>query len=298
MSATPVLVTGMPRSGTTWLARELARARRAGLSGREPMNPRDGQFALGGTLAGWTRLDEPTARQLRLLRRCYAGREPRAYSRYGARQWAAPLPWAHTIVKDPFALLSVPAIVAATGAVPVVVYRHAGAVLASYRRMGWTADTEEMDRLQGRAAGPAPDDLTAMTEFWTFLHERVLEWLPEVPSTVLVSHAELALGGTSAVEAVMRRCGLEPSGRPVRPEPVEAVPINPAAGQLHGFERAPEEVSGGWRSRLTEAETRAVESRTAGTWAALESRRLRLVTDRPGRAGTDQSDSSDRSPRR
>jgi Sulfotransferase family len=287
MASTPVLVTGMPRSGTTWLARELARARRSGLPGREPMNPREGQFALGGTVSGWTQLDTATPRQARLLRRCYAGRELRTYSRYGAEQWAAPWPWTHTIVKDPFALLSVPEIVRITGAVPVVVYRHAGAALASYRRMGWTADGEEMRRLQGRTDPPPADDLTAMTEFWTFLHERVLEWLLSVPSTVLVSHAELSLGGPAAVADVMRRCGLEPSGRPAKAEQREQVAHNPAAGQLHGFERAPEEVAGGWRSRLTEEEISAVETRTAGTWAALEARRLRLSPD-----------SSERPPRR
>lgn len=286
MAATPVLVTGMPRSGTTWLARELAGARRSGLPGREPMNPREGQFALGGTLDGWAQLDPATARQARLLRRCYAGREPRTYSRYGAGQWAAPWPWTHTIVKDPFALLSVQEIVRITGAVPVVVYRHPGAVLASYRRMGWTADVEEMHRLQGRTDAPADDDVAAMAEFWTFLHERVLEWLPEVPSTVLVSHAELSLGGAAAVAAVMRRCGLEPPTRAVRPQRAEAAPTHPVEGQLHGFERAPEEVAGGWRTRLSADETAAVERRTEATWAALEARRLRLSpdpSDRPPR---------------
>lgn len=275
MAATPVLVTGMPRSGTTWLARELARAQRAGLPGREPMNPRDGQFALGGTVAGWVQLDQLSDRQARLLRRCYSGREPRAYSRYGAAQWAAPWPWSHTIVKDPFALLSVPAIVAETGAVPVVVYRHAGAVLASYRRMGWTADGVEMRALQGRSDPPASDDVTAMVEFWTFLHERVLEWLPEVPSAQLVSHAELSLGGASAVSTVMRLCGLEPSDHS-RLGHRTAAPENPAAGQLHGFERAPEEVAEGWRDRLGAEEIAALDAGTAEVWATLEKHRVDL----------------------
>jgi hypothetical protein len=247
------------------------------------MNPRADQFALGGTVSGWTQLDTASAKQARLLRRCYAGRELRTYSRYGAEQWAAPWPWTHTIVKDPFALLSVPEIVRVTGAVPVVVYRHAGATLASYRRMGWTADGDEMRRLQGRTDPPPADDVTAMTEFWTFLHERVLEWLPSVPSTVLVSHAELSLGGAPALQEVMRRCGLEPTTRAAKDSGRAAVAHHPTEGQLHGFERAPEEVAGGWRARLTEAETAAVESRTAGTWAALEARRLRLSPDAPDR---------------
>ncbi len=97
----PVLVTGVPRSGTTWLARELAAARGAALPGKEPMNPRPGQFALAGTLTGWTRLEHPTPAQVATLRRVYRGREPRVLSRYGVKQWAAALPGTTTVVKEP-----------------------------------------------------------------------------------------------------------------------------------------------------------------------------------------------------
>lgn len=271
----PVLVTGVPRSGTTWLARELAGARHAAMPGREPMNPRGEQFALGGTLTGWTELRTPTRRQERLLRRCYRGREPRTVSRYGMHQWRALLPGTRTIIKDPFALLSVPAIVGCTGALPVVVYRHPGAVLASYRRMGWTADIPEVRRLQGMDTDPAPpDDAHAMVEFWTFLHRRVLAWLPEVPDTLLVSHAEASLGGGAALRRLMAACGLQPG---------DAAPAatsggdRPEHGQLHSFDRAPAEVAGGWRERLTAAEIAVVEAGTAETWQELQSRRFELM---------------------
>ena len=56
----PILVTGVPRSGTTWLARLLALSPGTALAGREPMNPRGRQYALGGSLDGWTRLTDPS----------------------------------------------------------------------------------------------------------------------------------------------------------------------------------------------------------------------------------------------
>jgi Sulfotransferase family len=271
-----VLVTGMPRSGTTWLARELAHAHGAGLPGREPMNPRPGQFALGGTLAGWARLERPTPAQIRTLHRCYAGLEPRTYSRYGLRRWLAPWPWTTTIVKDPFALLSVPAVVAHTGAVPVVLYRHPGAVLASYRRMGWTADLSEAYHLQGRTqVEPAADDVEAMAEFWGFLYSGVLGWLDRVPGTILVSHAELTSGGRLAVSRVMRAAGLSP--RAAGPSPADrASSPGVKEGQLHGFAREASDVIEGWRTRLLPADVERMDRAAGVVWEELQRNRLAL----------------------
>jgi hypothetical protein len=274
-----VLVTGVPRSGTTWLARELAGARLAAMPGREPMNPRSGQFALGGTVDSWVELREPTAKQKRILTRCYRGQEPRVFSRYGKGQWLAPLPWSRTIVKDPFALLSVPTIVDCTSAIPVILYRHPGAVLASYRRMGWTADITEIRLLQGQPPPVAPvDDVSAMVEFWNFLHVRVLSWLDDLPGALLISHAEISRGGEPALRALMTACGLHPPQRAAEqvPLPERAPPGTPAEGQLHGFARSPDEVVDGWRDRLAAEEVTVIESDTKQVWAALEERQFSL----------------------
>ncbi len=239
------------------------------------MNPRDGQFALGGTVAGWVELTQPNAHQARLLRRCYAGREPRIYSKYGSHRMVAAMPWAHTIIKDPFALLSVPGIVAVTGAVPVVIYRPAGAVLAGYRRMGWSPDGLEMRALQGRNDPPPDDDVAVMAEFWSFMHERVLDWLPAVPQAIVVSHAELVRGGRSAVSKVLRACGLQPSSvdRVLAPGATSSA----GEGQLHQFDRAPDEVADGWRTRVDSRELEILEAVTAPTWTKLHDRRLDLA---------------------
>lgn len=286
----PVLVTGVPRSGTTWLARELARAQGAGLAGREPMNPRSGQFALGGTLDGWVELEHPSPQQARLLRRCYSGREPRVLSRYGERQLQAALPWGTTVVKDPFALLSLPCIVALTQAVAVVVYRPAVAVLASYRRMGWQADTAEVRALPGGPSGPEPlGDVEAMAEFWTELHTRVLDRIEQVPGAVLVSHPDLVAGGEQGLDTLAARCGLgsrrsarRTTGAVARRAVVERGVAGPPSArdadrpQLHDFDRTAQAVAEGWRSRVEESERRWLDEATGTVWERLQAARTGL----------------------
>ena len=216
----PILVTGVPRSGTTWLARLLAQAPGTALAGREPMNPRGRQYALGGTLDGWARLRRLTPRQRLLLRAAYRGWNPMVYSKYGTRQWAGPLPGTRVVVKDPYALLSMPAVTAATGALPVLVYRHPGAILASYRRVTWRPRLDELAVItrspEVRALGldlpdvpEGSDPITAaeMGVFWSVLHELALHDVA-ASGAVVVAHAELASGGEAAGRGLAERLGL------------------------------------------------------------------------------------------
>lgn len=288
----PILVTGLPRSGTTWLARELTRAKAVALAGREPMNPRGKQFALSGTLTAWTRLGaEVSPAQRRTLRRVYRGLEPRVYSRYGVRQWAAPLPFTRVVVKDPFALLSLPMVTEITGAMPVILFRHPAALMQSYRRMGWRPATAEMQAL-GLSSPDLPepppansDPLLVMSWFWTASYHAVLSDLANVSRAVLVDHAELARGGDEAIKQLAAACGMggEPLGpsRASRPSPRRQVlgGADTERPTLHNFQRTPEDVAESWRGSLTSEETQRMEAMTAITWSELRHRRMRLLPD-------------------
>lgn len=284
----PILVTGMPRSGTTWLARLLATSPGVAMAGREPMNPRGRQYALGGTLDGWARLTELTRRQRFLLRSAYRGWNPFVYSRFGTRQWAGPLPRTRLVVKDPYAMLSTPAVVAATGAVPVLVYRHPGAVLASYRRVGWTPRLDELARIVATARTneslpdlpmiPAPGDVSPAVEigvFWAALHELALADAAEA-GTVIVSHTELAAGGPDAGRVLAERLGLTWSSEMAAELSKEPAGHTVPGAQLHNFDRAPAAVADEWRNRLEAEEIERVEQVSAETLARLEQARLRL----------------------
>ncbi len=237
----PILVTGVPRSGTTWLARWLARGGGMALTGREPMNPRGNQYGLAGTIDGWVRITQPRQRQVRALRRTYSGVSPWAYSRYGTRRWAAALPWTRLVVKDPFALLSIPFVAHHTGAQPVLIFRHPGAVLVSYRRMGWQPDLAELravvEELSQNSAMELPSlpprldagTAEAMGYFWACLHEIALtDAVATGTDLLVVAHHELATAQvpearrfagrlsvrwTSAMEGELHRGAAEPGSR-------------------------------------------------------------------------------------
>lgn len=285
----PILVTGVPRSGTTWLARLLAKSPGTALAGREPMNPRGRQYALGQTLDGWTRLTDLTPKQRFLLRSAYRGWNPFVYSRFGERQWAGPLPRTRVVVKDPYAMLSLPAVASATGATPVLVYRHPGAILASYRRVKWQPRLDELARIVATTSVserglvlpdiPTPGEASSAEEmgiFWSVLHEFALADAA-ICGAIVVSHAELATGGVEAGRVLAARLGLKWSPAMTAELSKESSGGALDSTQLHNFDRAPAAVAEEWRSKLPGAETERIEQVSAETLAKVEAARTRLI---------------------
>ena len=285
----PLLVTGVPRSGTTWLARLLASAPGTAMIGREPMNPRARQYALAGTLTAWTRLELPTPRQRRALQTTYQGLNPRTYGRYGRNQRRGPLPGTRIVVKDPFAMLSVPAITSVTGARGVQLYRHPGAVLASYRRMGWRGDVEEMAPFMAAATGAGDavaelwesdraqlSDTDAMGLFWSILTTLALDDMARTPSTVMVAHRELAAGGLPATTRLFSALGLEVS-ESTRAALNQGGESQHNERELHRFDRNPAEVAEAWTSQVSGEDVARIEFVTAPVRARVEQNRLRLL---------------------
>jgi hypothetical protein len=283
----------MPRSGTTWLARLLATAQGVALTGREPMNPRGRQYRLAGTVSGWTRMREPSAAQLRALRRSHRGLTPLVYSRYGRRQWAAPLPRTRIVVKDPFAMLSMPAVAAGTGATLILVYRHPAAALASYRRMGWEPDLDELQPLvraqqaEGHPAAlsagdlPRPGEVSepeAMGRFWAALYTMALSDVASTPGLLVVSHEEVAAGGRSAARVLFDALDLRWSAATTAEfagkDPTAA---EEAGARLHRLDRDPSTVAGSWRAAVSDHELAAIEAVTEPVRRRLDEVRIRLA---------------------
>lgn len=286
----PLLVTGMPRSGTTWLARLLASAPGVALTGREPMNPRGRQYALAGTLDGWTRLVAPTARQRGALRTSYSGLNPLVYSRYGHRQWAAVLPGTRLVVKDPFAMLSIPVVQELTNARPVLLFRHPGAALASYRRMGWSPDVSELTPIIDRFIeinGPTPGvarfpvgagEVGAMAWFWNALYGIALSDVNRLDKDLVVlAHEDIAAGGERFAAELFRHLGLEW-------EPSVAQNLKATGGSrlvnenaLHNFDRNPAQVAHEWEKKLAKGERVGLEQETHTVLSMLRERAFRRV---------------------
>lgn len=276
----PILVTGVPRSGTTWLARQLALAPGTALAGREPMNPRGSQYGLGGTVHGWTQLTDPSRHQRALIRAAYLGLNPLVYSRYGVRQWAAPMPGVRMVVKDPFGLLSIGTLHAQTGARAVVVVRHPGAILASYRRMGWSPDLEELDPIAqatlgtDRALSPSDDAAADMAAFWAALHDLAMEDI-DATDAVVVFHEDIATGGVEAGRLLYQRLGLRMTPATQRRWAPEVDKVADAA-RLHNLDRNPKAVANGWRAATDETELATLERVAGSTLEQLRARALDL----------------------
>jgi hypothetical protein len=210
------------------------------------------------------------------------------YGRYGHRQWAAPWPTTRIVVKDPFAVMSLAAVVAATAAVPVLVYRHPAAVLTSYRRMGWLPDVAEVSAVvSGRVdvtpapEGVAEDDVRAMAWFWSTLNSVALSDLTTVETAVVVSHEELAAGGRDALRVLFDACDVAWSADEARES--TRTPVEPSLSRshaevsekvLHRLDRPSDEVANAWRSHIEDRELDVLGELAGPTFAALQAARL------------------------
>jgi hypothetical protein len=213
----------------------------------------------------------------------YRGWMPLVYSRYGYRQLQAPLPWSKVVVKDPFAMLSIPAIVRQTGAVPILVYRHPGAVLASYRRMGWRPDLDEVGALVRLPSASAPEGMDPMVvdmaRFWTALNSTALSDLSQVGDAVVVSHEELAAGGMPALRRLFLACDVEWDATTEDRVAKAGSDSGPASTSksLHDLNRAPEQVAQAWRRHVSDDEVAALVAVAGLTLGGLDQRRVVLT---------------------
>jgi hypothetical protein len=191
------------------------------------------------------------------------------------------------VVKDPFALLSLPLLSEVTDARPVVLFRHPAALLQSYRRMGWRPAVAEFLGLGLTSPTVAPptadtDAVTAMAWFWSACYGTVLEDLRAVTGALLVDHAELAKGGDSGLRTLLTACGIAVDRLSDAPGTALADRLPTRARSpkptLHNFSRSATDVTEGWRGTLSTEETRRMEELTGPTWSALREARLDLQT--------------------
>ncbi len=136
----PILVTGMYRSGTTRGGAMLAAAGLWPL--HEPFNPNQG---LWEEELAYAPADRARPDVDRLVGRRLRGRHRRILRLPGAGRWFAPVRWApfaprRILLKDPSAALLSEYLARRHGMRAVVVFRHPGAVVSSFLRLGWPTD--------------------------------------------------------------------------------------------------------------------------------------------------------------
>ncbi len=233
----PLLVTGAHRSGTTWVGRMLAASGRM-VYINEPLNRdhRPGVFRAavpywylylhpGNEAPYLAAFRETLALRYGWLRELRALRTPRD----GARLVRDGLRWlwgrwrgGRPLLKDPFALLSVPWFIERLGVQAVVLVRHPAAVVASWLRLGWVVHPKQLlnqpalweqsalgpeEHAVLRAAAGTTDRLEWAAALWRALYAAVDRYRRAVP-VIVVRHEDLAHQPLNGFAALYTRLGL------------------------------------------------------------------------------------------
>jgi hypothetical protein len=275
----------MHRSGTTWVGRMLAASGQA-VYLHEPLNPECAPVLLHeGVERQYLYLTEENedgypeafARLLRFpldSRRLERSRGQRA--RRLARLVHARATGARALLKDPFAVFSIPWFARRLGAEIVVVVRNPLAVAASAKRLHWGFDSRWVldqpllmrDRLEPfrRELEAQPDTLAGQTALlWKIVYRTVLDYSRELPGIRIVRQEDLSHRPLEKFPPLFDSLGLSFGRRARRAIARTTSEKNPAETDLSvpGSIMVDSEANlESWRKRLTPDEVETIESAT------------------------------------
>jgi hypothetical protein len=275
----------MHRSGTTWVGRMLAASREA-VYFHEPLNPVCAPALLRLDVAPQYLYvtEENEAEYLDAYRRLLAfplatrraeRRAPQRLRRV-ARLLHARLTRARALLKDPFAVFSIPWFVRRLGAQVVVVVREPLAIAGSTARLGWGFDTRSLlgqpllmrDRLEPFRAeleAPPTNIVGQVALLWRIVHQVVGDYARELPEIRVVRHEDLSREPVEEFERLYDAFGLTFGRRTVRAIERTTSPENPS--QIAVTEPESIEVDSranleAWKTRLTPEEIERVRRET------------------------------------
>jgi len=280
-----ILVTGAPRSGTTWVGRTLCLGGDVGEI-YEPFNPQSREWRWFDPPEFYLYLDESndapyvdTVQSMSQWRYPLARRLRAGDGRRAVRAWAAAVRHRRAgcgvLVKDPIALMSAPWLADRFGYRPLVVVRHPAGFVSSLLRVGWTPQfgswlrqprlmetllapwREEIERTQ-RA------DLDAIESgalFWRVCAGVVLAFRRQHPDWTVVRHEDLAADPVAQFRRLYAQFGLDWSDEVAGRISEQSAGDNPAeitGGVQHGLQRDSRSVAAIWRERLTDDQVATV----------------------------------------
>ena len=290
----PILVTGINRSGTTWVGDTLARTPGVALI-YEPFSPRhrlgifrartpewftyvraDPEGRLAADVRRMLDFRYSYAAEIRDLRSARdAGRMVRDAARFTRWRRAGSRP----LIKDPIAVLAAPWLAREFDMRVVVTIRHPAAYAASMRRLGWTHDFSGFLAQPGLVDDLVPelgDDIAAMARrpgdildqaalLWTVIHTVIAGYRRDHPDWIFVRHEDLSAAPVAGFHDLAERLGLELTAD------VEAYvadmtragnPAEAPQGVIHELRRDSAASARAWHTRLTPAEIARVRAAT------------------------------------
>jgi hypothetical protein len=237
---TPILVTGAPRSGTTFVGKMLCLPSHMAYLD-EPFNVQTGMVGIERPLV-YISSDTPelSDRYLRLMRALLAGRGQFRPSRLptdtdrfkraarelvgsrSQRRYRSDVlnPWrTRWLIKDPMACFAAQHLHQRLGLGTVVIIRHPASTIASFKRLGWhynleelTSQTELMQRylepVLGRLNLRTLTAVQAWSYFWLSIYTVLQDYLQNNPEMAGLTHEALSRQPLSEFEQLYRKFGL------------------------------------------------------------------------------------------
>jgi Sulfotransferase family len=237
----PLLVTGMPRTATSWVGKMLEASGRY-VYVNEPLSPHHPPGRSPGVLraevvgayqyvsedneAAWLPAFHDTVRlRYRPLAELRRNRSPYDLARmvkYLAGFTAGRLRGRRALLDDPYAVFAAPWLARRLGCQVVVTVRDPAAVVWSYRRLGWTPNLVELlaqpalvrdwlapFRAEAEAAARRPDDLVGQVSLlWRMIYATVAAYRDQVAGLQVVRHEDLSRDPPAQFAVLYDRLGL------------------------------------------------------------------------------------------
>ncbi|MDR8409932.1 sulfotransferase [Nonomuraea sp. 3-1Str] len=230
----PLLVTGLPRSGTSWTGKMLT-AGRGAVYVNEPLNPQHPpghspgvlratvthrfQYICDDNAHDWLpALRDTVALRYRFGAELRANRSPYDLARmlkYGTAFTLGRLAGRRALLDDPFAVLSAAWFAARLGCTVVALERDPVSFVASWQRLGWTVSFHELlgqpllvrDHPELLELGPlagSPDRVARAAALWRATH-RILA---RTPGILVVTYESLAADPVAGFRRLYGHAGL------------------------------------------------------------------------------------------
>ena len=291
----PILVTGAHRSGTTWVGKMLAAGGDVGYIS-EPMNVLHRPGVFSAPVKHWyTYICEENQAQFipafqdtlqfkyQSWQEAKSLRSVHDMMRMG-RDWNsfthARVRSLRPLLKDPFALFSVPWFIQQWGCQVVITVRHPAAFTSSLKRLGWEFDFRdliEQPLLMRDHLEPYRDDMKAVMEqpidiitssslLWRMIYQAVAGYQEANGSIIIIRHEDLSAAPLDSYKILYGQLNLD-----FTPEAEAAIlqssgshnPEELAAGAVHAIKLDSQANIHNWKHRLTPDEVSQIRHLTA-----------------------------------
>jgi hypothetical protein len=293
----PILVTGMPRSGTTWVGRVLCAGGGAGYLS-EPFNlatspgtmrvpvdhwfpyvTADNEPAILGALEPLLRFEYPLGRELGRCRSYVDLLDTLRMWRSSVRSRGR-----RPLVKEPHAVFSAEWFARRLGSDVVVTVRHPVAVVSSWKRLGWSFDfanllgqpalvrnlLRPLRSDMERALDPSHDLVDRVALLWHVVYRTVADYRERFPTFHIVRQEDLSREPVEGYRALYEALGL-PLSRgaetAIAAASSAANPKEPSVEHPHDTHLDSRATLTTWKRRLSDDEADRIRNVTAETAA-------------------------------